>query len=152
VKDVTITGADRNPESRDSKLIWEWRNDPVTRQMSRTTDPIAWDTHAAWYAATDSKIVMAVVDGNPAAMLRFDFIESDHAEIGINLGPAVRGQGLGAPILMAGCAYGFDTLGLSRIRAEVKPENVASIKIFERAGFLLDGEHDGMRRYQRSRR
>ena len=46
---------------------------------------------------------------------------------------------------------GFDTLGLVRIRADVKPDNVASIKIFERAGFVLEGDHDGLRRYRRER-
>jgi RimJ/RimL family protein N-acetyltransferase len=148
---ITIEQADPHPESRDSKLIWEWRNDPLTRQMSRTTDPIAWETHAAWYAGTDSRILMAFVDGEPAAMLRFDLIEPDHAEININLKPEVRGKGLGEPILVAGCTYGFDTLGLVRIRAEVKPENLASIKIFERAGFVPEGDHDGRCRYRRER-
>jgi len=143
---ITIERADPHPESRDSKLIWAWRNDPVTRRMSRTSDPIPWESHAAWYAGTDSRILMAFVDGAPVAMLRFD-----DGEISINLDPAMRGKRLGEPILVAGCTYGFVTLGLASIRAEVKPDNLASIKIFERAGFVPDGDHDGLRRYRKER-
>lgn len=150
---MTIVPADRDPEGRDSKLIWTWRNDPSTRQMSRTTEPIAWDQHAAWYARTEARIVMALVDGERVGMLRFDVIEPGVAEVSINLDPARRGQRLGEPILAAGCAWGFAALDLSWIRAEVKAENAASIKIFERVGFVLDWHHDGsgMRSYQLGR-
>lgn len=148
---ITLAEADRNPASRDSTLIWEWRNDPVTRGMSRTTDAIPWEHHQAWYAATDARIVMVSVDGNPAAMIRFDALECGAAEININLNPAARGKGLGVAILAAGCAYGFEELALERIRAEVKPENLPSITIFERVGFVFEGEKDGLRRYQLKR-
>ncbi len=147
---IAIKAADPDPESRDSKLIWEWRNDELTRRMSRTTDAIAWERHSAWYAGTESKIVMVSVDGEPAAMLRFDRVQHV-AEININLNPAMRGKGLGAPILIAGCTYGFETYDLARIHAEVKPENLASIKIFERAGFVRDVDHEGLRRYRKER-
>ncbi len=33
----------------DSKDIWEWRNDELTKQMSITNDSVSWETHSSWY-------------------------------------------------------------------------------------------------------
>lgn len=35
--------------SEDSRDLWIWRNDPVTRAMSITTEEVAWDAHTNWY-------------------------------------------------------------------------------------------------------
>lgn len=148
---ITIAKADPDPASHDSKLIWEWRNDPVTRQMSRTTDAISWEDHQAWYAGAHGRIVIASVDGVPASVMRFDRIGPRHAEININLNPAMRGKGLGAPILISGCMYAFDNLRFDKIRAEIKPDNLPSINIFEMAAFVFTGIHDGLRRYELKR-
>ena len=110
--------------------------------MSRTSEAIPWERHAAWYASTTATLLLALVEGEPAAMLRFD-----GDEISINLDPAMRGRALGEPILRAGCAYGCATLGLARITALVKASNIASTKIFTRAGFVLESERDGLCTY-----
>lgn len=148
---ITLAKADHYPESQDSKHIWEWRNDPITRQMSRTTDAIPWEKHKEWYAraAKDPKkaILMAYVNGIPACMVRFDYIQNDYAEININMNPAMRGKGLGKPILATACRHGFDTLKLSRIYAEIKPENAPSVRIFEGTGFVFQGMKEGLRTY-----
>ena len=34
---------------KDSKLIWQWRNDPITSKNSLETNPIPWIDHAMWY-------------------------------------------------------------------------------------------------------
>jgi UDP-2,4-diacetamido-2,4,6-trideoxy-beta-L-altropyranose hydrolase len=139
---ISVVLADRDPEGRDSRLIWSWRNDSDTRAMSRNHDEIPWERHAAWYSSTSATLLLALVEREPAAMLRFD---AD--EISINLNPAMRGRGLGERILRAGCTYGFESLGLARITAAVKSENEASNKIFTRSGFVLESEHDGLRSY-----
>src|SRR5207253_2565491 len=105
----------------------------------RTSDIVPWKSHRRWYADAANNpqnvILMAYVNGIPAGMVRFDDVEIASAEISINLNPAMRGKKISRPILAAACEYGFDTLKLSRIDAEVKPENVASMKIFEDVGF-----------------
>jgi UDP-2,4-diacetamido-2,4,6-trideoxy-beta-L-altropyranose hydrolase len=35
----------------DSRMVFEWRNDPVTMQASRSTGEVPWETHEAWYAS-----------------------------------------------------------------------------------------------------
>jgi RimJ/RimL family protein N-acetyltransferase len=141
---IEFDRVDENPECTYSRLIWEWRNDAVTRHMSRTTDLIPWENHKAWYAkaAKDPRkvILMTSVQHVPTCMVRFDYIDKESAEINFNMNPAMRGKGLGKPILIEACTFGFNTLHLTRISAEIKPENTPSIKIFEGAGFIFQGE------------
>ncbi len=152
---IALEKANPDPDSQDSRCIWEWRNDPVTRQMSRTTGVIPWESHHSWYAkaAKDPKkvLLLACVNGIPACMLHFDLNDEDSAEINLNLNPAMRGKKLSRPILAGACKYGFDTLKLSRIYAEVKPENVASLKAFEGVGFVFQSLREGLRTYNLAR-
>ncbi len=41
----------RKANESDSRDIFDWRNDELTRQMSHTTDLVEWDGHSAWFAA-----------------------------------------------------------------------------------------------------
>lgn len=148
---IAIERINSDPDSQDSKFIWEWKNDPVTREMSRRADVIPWQNHRSWYASAvmDPKkvLLMACVNGIPASMLRFDLTAHDSAEININLNPAMRRKKLAKPILAAACKYAFDILRLNVIYAEVKPENIPSVKIFEDVGFAFQGLRDGLRTY-----
>jgi RimJ/RimL family protein N-acetyltransferase len=148
---IALERADPNPESEDSLCIWSWKNDPLSRQMSRITDVVSWESHREWYATTvrDPKtvIIVACINGIRACMLRFDGRGQGCAEININLNPAMRAKRMSKPILAAACKYGFETLKLSRIYAEIKPENVTSLKIFEAVGFVFEGMREGLRTY-----
>lgn len=150
---LTFKRADPHPDSPDSQWIWQWRNDPVTREMSITTDAIPWERHATWYAqaAVDRNKVLLLARDNdaPAGMVRFDLrpAAAAEAEISINLNPELRGRGLGTPLLLAGCAWGFRELALDRIHARIKPTNGRSIKIFVRAGFVFVAEQAEYRAY-----
>lgn len=148
---ITFTKAAGTPDGQDSLLLWQWRMDPLTRQMSLSTDLIPWESHQRWYAkaiADPQKVLLiAAVSGVPACMVRFDLLGTDAAEISINLNPVLRGQGQGKPVLAAACAYGFGPLKLGRIAAQIRSGNVRSIKIFEATGFICQGEHEGIRTY-----
>ena len=148
---IELNPADRDPDGSDSRAFWAWRNDPTTRQMSRSVDAIAWDAHRDSYARAahdpTKTIVMVSVNGIPACMVRFDAL-GEGAEININMNPAMRGKKLGQPILSAACAYGFGTLKLSHIHALIKPDNTASIRIFEGVGFRTLGRRDNLPIYE----
>lgn len=131
----------RKATFKDSSNLFNWRNDSVTRAMSRNTEPITKEIHETWYkkALIDPKKVFLIgetkTDG-AIGMVRFDYQEDPHsAEININLNPAMRGRGLGQILLDQACNYAFSNLSLSRIYAEIKDLNLPSVKIFERRGF-----------------
>ncbi len=65
--------------------------------------------------------------------------ESKRAEIGFGIGTQHWGQGFVAEAGKALLEYGFDTLGLRRVEAEIDPENVSSAKALERLGFIKEG-------------
>ena len=55
----------------------------------------------------------------------------------MNVAREWRGKGVGTEARRAVATEAFDRLGLVRLVAEVKPDNVASRVVFERAGFAL---------------
>lgn len=52
--------------------------------------------------------------------------------------PNKQGKGLGTRFALMICAAGFARLGLTQIYASVVPANVASCRVFEKLGFVLD--------------
>jgi RimJ/RimL family protein N-acetyltransferase len=65
--------------------------------------------------------------------------DSRRAEVGYALGQAHWRQGYIQETLRAVLGYGFDTLNLNRIEAEIDPENSASVRAAERMGFVREG-------------
>lgn len=136
----------RRAVAEDSETIWLWRNDPLTRQMARDRQAIAWPDHARWYGhvVRDGRttMLMAERDGVPVGMVRFDALEAEML-VSINVDPARRGEGVGSAALVA--ALRTQPAG-RRIRADVRIENVVSQRLFAGVGFVDDGPADeGMR-------
>lgn len=53
--------------------------------------------------------------------------------------PAARGRNLAARALAEAIDYVFDVKGARRIFADVDPDNIASLRVFERLGFQREG-------------
>ena len=64
--------------------------------------------------------------------------EHHRAEIGYALHPGHQSKGYASEALNAILEYGFQTIKLHSMEANVNPENVASIKLLERAGFIRE--------------
>ena len=60
------------------------------------------------------------------------------AEIGYDLSKAHWGQGLMSEAMRAIIEYGFDELGLQKMKADTLSENTRSVNLLERLGFQLD--------------
>jgi ribosomal-protein-alanine N-acetyltransferase len=65
--------------------------------------------------------------------------ENHRAEIGYLLDPAFQRKGLMYETLRAVLHYGFTTLKLHSIEANVNPNNLASIGLLEKSGFIREG-------------
>lgn len=135
----------------DSRLIWEWRNDPVTREMSRSSEEISWEQHQLWFESVSGdprrSLLIAERGEEPLGVLRFDPFAEGCAEISINVAPSQRGKGISRTMLAAACRYGFEQLSLARIYAEIKETNAPSIKIFEGVGFRFAALREDLRTY-----
>lgn len=53
--------------------------------------------------------------------------------------PAARGKNLAARALAQAIDYVFDVKGARRVFADVDPDNIASLRVFERLGFQREG-------------
>jgi ribosomal-protein-alanine N-acetyltransferase len=65
--------------------------------------------------------------------------ENYRAEIGYLLHPAFQGQGLMHETLKAVIHYGFADLKLHSLEANVNPDNLASVRLLEKCGFVREG-------------
>jgi len=65
--------------------------------------------------------------------------ESRKAELGYGLLGSAFGKGYMHEALVSLLEYGFSTLNLNRVQAEIDPENTSSAKSLERIGFTKEG-------------
>lgn len=70
--------------------------------------------------------------------LRIDDCEKEYSELSWMVAPDKRGQGLGKQMLQH-----FLENHPGRYQAEIKPDNIGSIRIAETCGFVLDREEKG---------
>lgn len=138
----------RQAASEDSEMLWLWRNDPVTRRASRTTEAISWTVHERWLASVtsspDRHLLIAEADGLLIGTVKFDRRQTEPGtyEISINVRPDSRGSGVGRAVLSTACAEFAATQGAGRIVAGVHERNEASRRLFEGCGFSLAAPAD----------
>lgn len=68
-----------------------------------------------------------------------NFTPQHRANIGYDLQPQYWNQGIISEALKTILLFGFRTLGVNRIEAEVMPGNHASEKVLEKLGFVKEG-------------
>ena len=127
----------------DSRLLWEWVNDPQVRAASFSSAAIPWKTHDEWFtekleSGAASILIAENDEGTPVGQIRFDLRADGEAEIAISIAKSWRGRGLAA-VLIRQAQSGLSGGRCPRLHAYVKPENVASVKAFEKGGFKQAG-------------
>ena len=94
----------------DAQLLFAWRNDPLTRTQSIRTQPVEWESHLAWLAASlqnpDRQLFIAeqalpveqatVVLGT----VRADKMDEEY-ELSWTVAPEQRGNGWGRKMVAA---------------------------------------------------
>jgi len=82
-----------------------------------------------------------VVDGALVGIIGFGLDKGEVPELGYWLGRAFWGRGLMSEALRRLVRHMFDELGFASVWAAVHPDNKASIRVLEKAGFVADGRH-----------
>jgi RimJ/RimL family protein N-acetyltransferase len=133
----------RRASMDDMLFLLSLKNEPVVRKASFCQGPVALETHEAWFKgkleSKDSIILVAEEKGERIGQVRFDVGNDGTAEIDISIVPVYRGKGNGSELLKEACAYAFSGAGIEAIVAHIKPENRASVRVFEKAGFEVTG-------------
>ena len=134
----------------DRQLLFDWRNDPLVRQNSFTTDPIPWEDHVKWFARmmadpqTRQYILIAAEaedTGVPVGQIRLNACEENPSayEISYSVAAEARGRGYGRRLLET--IKGKAPQDLPRIRTligRVKKDNPASAAAFRAAGYSCE--------------
>jgi RimJ/RimL family protein N-acetyltransferase len=133
--------------SRETLAKWiEWINDPKIRQWMYSDLPQSPEDINQWlYNATHDPrrhYFSIIADGNLIGFvsLRQDQKPESTGEIGIVIGDkSYQSRGIGTATVTAVTQFAKDVVGLTSVRAMIKPENEKSIRLFHGAGFTQKG-------------
>lgn len=123
----------------DCELLFSWANDPAVRGASFYSDRILWEDHQRWFALKldDPQSVIYIGEtcsGDPIGQVRFQ-LDRDRAALSVVVAPKFRRTGWGRELIAFSIRLLARTRFVHRVDAFVKPENAASIRLFESAGF-----------------
>lgn len=130
----------RDASIDDCELVFRWRNLPFIVQLSTSQTEVAWNEHSHWFESilSSKKTIMKIIEisNKPVGQLRFDYINTDCAEISIYLLQPYTGKGFGVYAIMKGCKELFlDDFKLKSIVAFIRIGNTKSLNAFQKVGF-----------------
>ncbi|HEY5457077.1 MAG TPA: GNAT family protein [Acidothermaceae bacterium] len=120
---------------------WEERNPQAPRPLTRDR----FDARLARAIDSDAPgdAVSLVIDADGiavggASLFDFDFL-ARHAEAGVSLVQHARGRGIGTAAVIQLVEFGFVRHNLRRIHLQAIASNIAAIRAYEKAGFVIEG-------------
>jgi RimJ/RimL family protein N-acetyltransferase len=127
----------------DARTLWMWRNDPVTRASSRTSDEVPWESHVAWLEAAlarTDRVILLVRDGSgdDVGTVRWDEQIPGQWEVSITVAVERRGQSLARPLLACGEEHLRRTRNVTAYLAVVHQDNEPSRRLFTGSDYLPD--------------
>ena len=125
----------------DSELLFRLRNDPDTRLASRVSHEVTPEEHQAWLADVlidpARTLFIAEHDGVAVGMGRLDG-KGGPVWVSLAMAPEWQGDGLGRQLIVALCEAAR-LKGATRVLADVKGDNVRSLRAFLASGFIVQG-------------
>ncbi len=138
----------REVTGKDIDILFRWANDPVVRQNAFHTEQIPYEDHRAWFVRmlADRDVIKYILCNcsehsgvmQEIGQIRMS-IEGQEALIDYSIDPGMRGQGYGTRmILMAEEKLRDQRADVLYCKGQVKYENIASAKAFERCGYDVE--------------
>jgi RimJ/RimL family protein N-acetyltransferase len=126
--------------------IFEWRNDPLTLAMFINENKVSWKEHEEWFKNmlenSTKKLYIGTIDNQKIGICRFDYDKfSTSSEISINMNPLMRGKKISFQFLNEAIKK-YKEINNSTLKATVKRENFASIKIFKKSAFIIEDQNE----------
>ncbi len=129
-----------------------WRDYRNLRLESLKNDPSAFGasfneekdlSEKVWRKRMPS-VLFALSDGVPVGMVTYVFVKemkfSHIAEIyGFYVSPRYRGAGIGAMLLESALSSVRRRKGIVKVKLEANAEQLAALRVYERAGFVVAG-------------
>lgn len=142
----------RKTMDEDLMPLFTLANDPLVRSASLSSEDISLEEHTQWFqkAMQDPlQLMFTVLDGraNFLGQLRFDLKKEDIAIISISLVSSSRGFSLASKVINQGLKIISKLHPKRVVTALIKEENIASIKSFEKSGFILEKQEESILSY-----
>lgn len=124
--------------------ILQWRNEALTRSMSRDTEVIEELEHRKWFnkVLNDPKklLLIGIYEERKVGMVRFDRCNEAQWEVNIIVNPEARGQGLGRHLLEIALERLQNIYALKSVLAVVHLKNEPSLRLFKALGFNRESD------------
>lgn len=143
IGNLSCTGIEiRVARQDDSEKLFEWRNHPTIRAVSRNPEVIDWKGHREWFAAVltspDRLLLIGHRKGTAVGVVRFD-IQDNEAEVSIYVVPGIKESGLGRDLLQtAERWFAANRPDVRMIRAHVLGANARSHRLFAGSGYQVE--------------
>ncbi|TVY07207.1 GNAT family N-acetyltransferase [Paenibacillus cremeus] len=132
----------RNVTLEECDLIFEWANDKTVRENSFNSNELNYDEHVSWFsnklASNDSYFYIFEANNKKVGMIRLENNESNSFIINYSISREHRGQGYATALLKLIKDRYINCLLIGK----VKSCNIASIKAFIRAGYIMKEESE----------
>jgi RimJ/RimL family protein N-acetyltransferase len=134
--------------AEDADVMWEIVNDPeVVRFTFEPATALTLDKLRSWYGvrtADPDRLDLAVTDRETGELVgEVVLYEWDPAARGCTfrtlVGPRGRGRGLGSEATRLIVGHAFEQVGLHRVQLEVYADNPRARRVYEKAGFVVEG-------------
>lgn len=137
----------------DSEAILYWRNTEQARRFSRNQTIVDSYIHQQWIeeklSEESNSIINIFLDESlPIGMTRLDCVDCDTAEISIVVDPLFHNKGYGFKMLLLTKDLAFNKLGIKKILASVHSNNLSSIHLFNKVGFVLASKSEYFNDYE----
>jgi UDP-2,4-diacetamido-2,4,6-trideoxy-beta-L-altropyranose hydrolase len=131
------------------QTTFEWASDTTVRTYSFNQKPISFEEHQNWYLKKVEQpnciYLLGKWENDIVGSLRFDITNTD-ALISYLVSPKYHGKGLGRILLAKGLEYlAQHNNTVTTATGFVMPQNIASVKVFERLGFTCTEENNQLR-------
>lgn len=135
IRDLSL----RNIEPSDINDLFRWRNHSETRKNSFNKNAVSWNEHERWFKAKSNDpcttIFIACYKEEKIGSIRFEN-KGDVVKTSVMLNPDFLGKGFGPNVIKIGTKKFISEKRHGKpIIAEIKKDNISSLKAFQKAGF-----------------
>ncbi|TVZ14483.1 GNAT family N-acetyltransferase [Maribacter sp. MAR_2009_72] len=137
-------------EQKDLNFLYELENNTLVWEISGTVTPYSKDVlqlyldnaHRDIYDVKQLRLVISNLEHKTIGLIDlFDF-DPNHKRAGLGIvihDEAQRNKGVGAEAISLLCNYVFQVLGLRQVYANILEDNIASMHLFQKLGFIPVG-------------
>ncbi|RNC89821.1 MAG: N-acetyltransferase [Allomuricauda sp.] len=137
-------------EQKDLDFLYELENDSNIWEISGTLTPYSrgvlktylQNAHRDIYEVRQLRLAICSLEGEVLGLIDMYDFDPKNRKVGIGIivkEEKNRNMGIGAEAISVLCDYGFSTLGLHQVYANILESNERSIHLFKKLGFSMVG-------------